>query len=65
MRRGDVMKILPYLFDLSVKNSQNECVSLAAGMLVGRGLTLDLPSKEFVIESSCLQVWLSATCALR
>ena len=65
MRRGGVIKILPYLFDLLSEKITERMWKLSAEMLVGRALTLDLPSKEFVTENSCLQVWLSATCALR
>ena len=48
MRRGGIVEILPYLFDLLSEKITERMWKLSAEMLVGRGLTLDLPSKEFV-----------------
>ena len=66
MRRGGVVEILPNLFDLFSEKLTERMWKLSSWN-VGRKRTdfFYLPSKEFVTENSCLQVWLSATCALR
>ena len=50
---GVLSRFCLFCLSFSVKSSQKECVNWA------------VPSKKFVTENSCLQVWFSATCALR